>query len=440
MEFNLHKQDQTLIIDLQGRLSGFESGELQKFVESGIDQETLCIIFDMTKVDYLSSAGLRILLAFYKSLKKIGGTIALVGLQPYCQNVLDMAGFTAAFPIFDTLGTALNFGADVINEKYCREHWSELESFNVDSGTLKFLPGSNDKGAIEVMGDVKNVLYSRITESHLCSKLFSKTEYSIGLGGLGDRVEDYLPIMGEMMTIGGTMVWLPTDGYDTPDFLIPHADTGQVTLRTGFNVSLSGSFNELAWFESTIEGGTSISTLYHELFRLSKQRRADYKGVLGLAMVAQMDAVFGSGIKKSPLLKWAPADGEMVTHPSHSPSWFDFDEVPRHSGVTGLLCGIGADLTADLSQYDQDQLNSVFYLNPANVGGHDEMLHNHAVVFTELPLEAPVVNLEQEIKRVIEAGEFLDMRHLLDSSRIRRACVGIIYVQEFRPDSQFQKL
>jgi len=436
MELNLDKQKQTLIITLQGRLGGFESGELQKNVESRIDQETLCIVFDMTNVEYISSAGLRILLAFYKSLRKLGGTIALVGLQPYCQRVLDMAGFTAAFPIFDDLVTALTFGATVINEKYWREHWSELESINVDSGTLRYLPLSNDKGAIQVMGDVKDVLYSRITESHLCSKLFSKTEYSIGLGGLGDRVEDYLPIMGEMMTIGGTMVWLPTDGYDTPDFLIPHADTGQVTLRTGFNVSLYGNFNELVWFESTADGGISISTLYHELFCLSKQRRPDYKGVLGLAMVAQMDAVFGSGIKKSPLLQWAPADGETITHPSHSPAWFDFDEVPRHSGVTGLLCGIGADLTADLSQYDQNQLNSVFYLNPANMGGHDQMLHNHAVIFTELSLEAPVVNLEQEIKRVIEEGEFVDMRHLLDSSRIRRACIGIIYVQEFRPDSK----
>jgi hypothetical protein len=55
------------------------------------------------------------------------------------------------------------------------------------------------------MGDVKDVLYSRVSVDHLCSKKFSETEYSIGLGGLGNQLEDTSRIMGEMMTIGGTM-------------------------------------------------------------------------------------------------------------------------------------------------------------------------------------------------------------------------------------------
>jgi hypothetical protein len=191
--------------------------------------------------------------------------------------------------------------------------------------------------------------------------------------------------MGEMMTIGGTMVWLPTDGYDTPDFLIPQKDTGQVTLRTGFNVSICGDFNELMFLQSTRPEGISIASIYQVLFKLARERRADFRGALGLAMRAQMVSVYGSGIKKSPTADRAPADGEMVTHPAHSEEWFDFDAVPRHSDVTGLICGVGIDLKTDLSSYDQEQLNRVFYLNPANMGANDQMLHNHAWFLKKCP-------------------------------------------------------
>ena len=129
-----------------------------------------------------------------------------------------------------------------------------------------------------MLGDVRDVLHARITPAHLCSKRFSETEYSIGLGGLGDRLEDYFPLMGEMITVGGTMVWLPTDGHDTPDFLIPRKDTGQITLRTVFNVVIAGGFNELMRFESGAAEGTPIDVLYRALFDLARQRRPIIEG------------------------------------------------------------------------------------------------------------------------------------------------------------------
>jgi len=343
-----------------------------------------------------------------------------------------MAGFSQIFPLFDSSGQALAFCNQVIQEKFYVEHWDKLETINLDCGTLRILPASNDQGAIEILGHVKDVLYAQVTVAHLCSKRFSETEYSIGLGGLGDRIDDYFQIMGEMITIGGTMVWLPTDGHDTPDFLIPKTDTGEVTLRTVFNASIAGHFNELIFFDSSEEKGTTIDTLYRELFRVSKHRRDDYKGVLALAMRTQMSSVFGSGVKKSPIAEFAPRNGEMLMSPANFDEWFDVDSEPRHADVTCLICGLGADLTCDLSSYDESELNSVFYLHPANTSDKTELLHNHAVIFTELPMLERLVNLEKEIGAVVEEGDFIDMRHLLDRSALKRAFIGVSYIQEFR--------
>jgi hypothetical protein len=63
------------------------------------------------------------------------------------------------------------------------------------------------------------------------------------------------------------------------------------------------------------------------------------------------------------------------------------------------------------------------------------MLHNHVVVFDRQPLSGEAVDLDVEIRRVVDEGEFLDMRHLLDASRVSEALIGVSYVQEFRDDS-----
>ena len=48
-------------------------------------------------------------LANYKKLNQAGGTLALVGLQPYCRKVLDFAGFAQTFPVYETLPEAAIF-------------------------------------------------------------------------------------------------------------------------------------------------------------------------------------------------------------------------------------------------------------------------------------------------------------------------------------------
>lgn len=434
MRIITHCTSQRLDITLQGRMDAYACVEVQKILDSAVTADVIFAVADMAGMDYLSSAGLRLLLGLSKKLRQKGGALAIAGAREYCRKVMDLAGFADTFPMFDTVEPAWAFCDQTLREKQSLDRWDQLECLDLEGGRARVLPGSDELGAVEILGDVKDVLYARITPAHLCSKRFMETEYSIGLGGLGDRLEDYYPLMGEMITIGGTMVWLPTDGHDTPDFLIPKSDKGQVTLRTGFNVTLAGKFNEFMMYESRAPAGATMTQLYRDLFDSARRRRPDFKGALALGLRAQMSAVYGSGIKKSPIRELAPANGEMVTHASNVKEWFDFDAGPRQSRVTGLICGIGTDLTADLSAYDQTQFNRVFYLNPANTGGRNEMLHNHAVIFNEQPLAERVVNLGREIEAVVDNGDFRDMRHLLDSSTITRAFLGISYIREFRSD------
>lgn len=439
MNIGIQAQPRLFILQLHGRLDAVGAKELQEALSQQVNQETLGVVLDFAHVDYLSSAGLRTLSRCQTELQTRGGSIALSAMPAYCGQVLELTGYAGLFPHFSTQTQALAHCQTLIQEKTCLEHWDQLEAQDTPMGNFRFLPATSDQCAVEILGDIKDVLYARLTESHLCSKRFCETEYSIGLGGLGDRVDDYFGVMGEMITIGGTFVWLPTDGNDTPDFLIPKTDTGAVLLRTGFNTALAGRFNELLYFVSSQPEGTSISQLYREIFDFSKQRRRDYLGVLGLALRAEMATVMSTSVTKSPILPNAPANGKMIVEPENFLTWFEVDSQPRHREATALVCGLGADLTMDLEvNYQAKDLNRVFYLNPANVGSKTEMLHNHAVLFSPLPMPPCAANLDAEIKCVVEEGEFIDMRHLLDSSQVRAALIGVCYIQEFRSDPRGQ--
>ncbi|NCC51497.1 MAG: anti-sigma factor antagonist [Spartobacteria bacterium] len=429
-----NRNDGCVVVIPSGRLDAFGARQFQACLDEHVVEDVRCVVVDMADVHYLSSAAIRALVVYFKQCQQRGGALALAALQPYCREVLDVAGMLDRFMVFDSATAAVGACRALIREHVMNTHWDELEAHKTPCGTFKFIPGSPDACAIHVLGHVNEVLDASVNAQAISSKRFSETEYSIGLGGLGNEVDDYYGIMGEMITIGGTMVWLPTDGHDTPDFLIPKTDRGQVTIRTAYNVAIAGHFNEYVYFESDEPGGARVDDIYQALFSLSRQRREDYHGVLGLAFRAQMNAVYGSGITHSPVRELAPKDGGRIIDPANVKDWFEFDSAPRHERVTALLCGVGADMNGDLSFYDEKYLGAVFYLNPGNKDKPRALLHNHGVFFSELPMPSRAANLEKEIQHVLDDGDFVDMRHLLDSSTITSAIIGISYIQRFIKD------
>jgi hypothetical protein len=380
-------------------------------------------VLNLQDVTYLSSASLRVFLAYSRQAGRQGGQFALAGVQPYCREVIRISGLEGVIPIFE-------HGAEAL-----AAFDPGLEFAERPIGTFRFSPGSEEPGAVEVLGHIDDVLGSRVTESLLAARGFSAKEYSLGLGGLGASDAEVMPLLGEMMTIGGTMVWLPTDGNDTPDFLTPRGDSELVQIRTAFNVSLAGPFNEYVHFRAASSEGATLTELYRALFDLAAGRRPDFRGVLALAMRADVGAVHGSGVRKSPIAAHAPANGLPITAPENFEEWFEFDTVPRRRHVTGLIVGLGVDVSRDLGAFDAAQFAATFYRNPANRPEQDCLLHNHGVFFDPLPFPDPPRDLHTEIQSVVEDGDFVDMRHLLDRTTVTRAWIGVLYVQEIRPDA-----
>jgi anti-anti-sigma factor len=80
-----------LVIALSGRLDTATSPQLELTLRESLEGISR-LIFDFTDLDYISSAGLRVILAAQKAMNK-QGTLALRGVKPAVMEVFEITGF-----------------------------------------------------------------------------------------------------------------------------------------------------------------------------------------------------------------------------------------------------------------------------------------------------------------------------------------------------------
>ena len=82
VEITQEKQDSINILSLQGRLDVSTSGSLDEKLTALVEAGEAKVLVDCRELDYISSAGLRVLLSAAKQFKKKEGSIALSTLNP----------------------------------------------------------------------------------------------------------------------------------------------------------------------------------------------------------------------------------------------------------------------------------------------------------------------------------------------------------------------
>lgn len=95
------------IFKLSGRLDTNTSPALEEKVLQAIDHGSSKIIVDFAALDYVSSAGLRVLNLAAKRLSHKDGKIILCSMQDYIKEVFEIAGFDTFIPIVSDMGVAM---------------------------------------------------------------------------------------------------------------------------------------------------------------------------------------------------------------------------------------------------------------------------------------------------------------------------------------------
>ena len=106
MEISGVKDGEVMVFQISGRLDAQTAPTAEAEVKNWLGQGENKLIGDLSNLDYISSAGLRILLMAAKSLKGCGGALCLFGLKDAVREVFEMAGFTSVIPLAGDKGEA----------------------------------------------------------------------------------------------------------------------------------------------------------------------------------------------------------------------------------------------------------------------------------------------------------------------------------------------
>ena len=79
-------------IKLKGRLDAIWSDHVARALAESVQSGQHVLALDMAEVDFISSAGIRILMIYTKQLKSIHGRLAVIHASENVRNVLELAG------------------------------------------------------------------------------------------------------------------------------------------------------------------------------------------------------------------------------------------------------------------------------------------------------------------------------------------------------------
>ena len=95
------------IVSITGRIDTATAPELELAINKEIEGGHRKILLDFSGVPYISSGGLRVLLATAKKLRNPGDKFALCSLSAEVHKILKLTGFTTIFSIYPSEGEAL---------------------------------------------------------------------------------------------------------------------------------------------------------------------------------------------------------------------------------------------------------------------------------------------------------------------------------------------
>ncbi len=109
LQIELEEIEHRVILRLDGRIDAASSPILERKINQLIEEDHTRLLLDFSRIDYLSSAGMRTLLSATKKLMSKKGELLLFSLGDEVSEVIKMAGFDKILRIFPSEKEALQF-------------------------------------------------------------------------------------------------------------------------------------------------------------------------------------------------------------------------------------------------------------------------------------------------------------------------------------------
>ena len=107
MEVSTRTERDATVVALAGNLDSNTAPQAQQALDGVLAAGGKKVVVDFSALDYISSAGLRVLLGTAKKLSGQGGSLRLCGLNATVREVFEISGFSTILAVYPTEAEAI---------------------------------------------------------------------------------------------------------------------------------------------------------------------------------------------------------------------------------------------------------------------------------------------------------------------------------------------
>ena len=380
-------------IKLKGRMDATWSDHVARALAECVQSGQHVILLDMAEVDYLSSAGIRILMVYARQLQTIQGRLGVINSSSMVQKVLELAGLDVLLLVQSGPATPPVPTADPETRKVVlTELGATAEVFELDpAATLR----------VQWPGDSAAWFEGRAHPEASASIEFPANVIGLGLGALGSGDASSTPPLGEFLAAAGAAVCQPADGSNKPDYLLLQ---GALTpeMKVAYGMVGHGGFRRLLRFDKgPQQPSLPLSTVVRACLDALGTEAA------GMVLVAETASIIGASLQKMPEYQPAGSQAQDIFAFPEIRDWLSFTAEAAFANSTCLIVGFAA---------TKGSAASLRLLKPLVQSGalHG---HFHAAAFPYHPLRKGKVDLAQTIQPLFESEQVLGLIHLLNDWR-----------------------
>ncbi len=212
------------LVRLTGRLDGEWSRHLADTLDELLRDGLRSVILDMSQVDYISTPGVQVLGQRYRDFSQLRGELRISTPSPVVLNALTADGLIEQLLLLP--GDERVAGGPGRPSTFLPRAASEFtgDAWHVPAATgpagqyeisRRHLAGELE---CRVVGQPDGFAAGHRAED--CRTIaFTPGAFALGIGAIGDSLEDTGPRFGELIGVSGTVAYLPTDGALVPDYL-----------------------------------------------------------------------------------------------------------------------------------------------------------------------------------------------------------------------------
>ncbi len=108
MSIDIERDNGTVVARPSGRIDSSNSRDFQSGLEAAVTDSDTVLVLSFENVDYISSAGMRVILLTARSLQRKRAKIALCSMNDSIRAVFKISGFDKIVPIHESTAAALS--------------------------------------------------------------------------------------------------------------------------------------------------------------------------------------------------------------------------------------------------------------------------------------------------------------------------------------------